>query len=278
MRFVCFVVAACSTTCGVHAGLVEMRIVERTGQLVADAADSQLDFAVQVRVNSSAYVLSGAGFGLRLFGEAQTRGQFSFGRISRIDDHTYTPEIGGFAPGFESGVAAQYRFLVDLNSGFNGLINASGGSWTQTPDQDIGLVGARSGGARFLQTPRMDTDGDEQPDTAAPGATTAIIPENIRRDYFATENWIDVYRFRYRVIDLTPRALDLRVADIPTSLDISVASGEIRFVNGLWGQTVQTVPHSEVSIVNWQGTVVPAPAATGMLLFCAAFGRRRPRR
>lgn len=277
MRAACCVFAICGIASAATAALVEVRIVERTGQVVADAADPQLDFAVQVRVNSSTRALSNPVFGLRLFGEAQSRGQFSFGRISRLDDRMYTSEVGGPGPGFESGLAAQYRYNVDINSAFNGLINANGGPWTQGPDQDIGLVFGRSLGARLVQTPGLDADGDEVPDTAAPGATTAVVPGEILSAYFAQQNWIDVYRFRYRVIDLSPRVLDLRVLDDPSIFAMAVFNGEIVLGNGVWGQFVESVPRSEIAVTNWTGTVIPAPSVGGMILMCAVVGARRRR-
>lgn len=277
MRFACCVVAVCGVTCGAGAALVDVRIVERTGQMVADAADPQLDFAVQVRVNSSTRALASPTFPIRLFGESQSHGQLSFGRISRRDDRTYTPEVGGPAPAFESGLAAQYRWQADLNSAFNGLINASGGSWTQTPDQDIGLIGGRSIGERLLGTPGLDTDGDGHPDTAAPGATRVNMPEDIQRDYFAKQNWIDVYRFRYRVTDLTPRSLDVRIFEDPLVLTFDLFNGEIFFANGVWTMRFETIQRSEISIVNWTGMVVPAPSGAAMILLGMASGVRRRR-
>lgn len=259
------------------AALVELRIVERTGQAVASPGDDTLDFAVQARVNSSTLALGGYGFDIRFFGEAESWGQLSRGRITSLSDFTYTNEVGGPAPGFHSGLPGHMRYLAGLNSAFNGLINTSGANFTNTPDQEIGLVNGLSWQSSFLSIPGVDSDGDGRPDFVAEGQDTGRVPTSILSEFFAQEQWIDIYRFRYRVSSFTNRLLDIGLVS-STRVGAEIFDGVVTNSPTVgWGYRTQSSP--DLVVHPWSGTVVPSVPTAGMLLGGLMLSvRRRVRR
>jgi hypothetical protein len=256
---------------------VEFRIVERTGQAVASPADNVLDFAVQARFNGGP-ALGGFYFDLRMPGELEARGTLQRGAVSNADG-TYDPSIGVGNTIGRAGLPRQYAYFATVNPNFNGLINVSAGTFTNTPDQEIGLVTAFVEGQPLLGTPGIDTDSDGNPDTwsgngsgmTPPSLATASLNPTVGADYFAQGQFIDVYRFRYTLVDFAPRTLQVRLGAV-------VAQQFTQFVysGGQWGAQNTTTASTAVITSGIDIGVVPAPAASilggiGLL----AFVRRR---
>lgn len=254
------------------AALVDLRIVERTGQAVATPSDNTLDFAVQVRVNSPTLAIGANGFDIRFFGEAESWGQLSRGRITSTADFTYTSEIGGPAANFHSGLPGHMRYFANINSGFNGSINVTGGPFTNTPDQEIGIVGGIARQDTLLSIPGVDADGDSIPDVVGAGETRGQLPSAILNEYFAQENWIDIYRFRYRVTSFADRVLDVRIP-VNNSFAVNLFTGEVYQTNGVWVYSL--ISTSDISIQNWTGAVVPATPTAALLVCGGALALRR---
>ena len=136
---------------GAFGQTVQFRLVERTGQTQASPADNVLDLAVQAKVTGAN--LGAFGFDMRIAGEAEGRGALDRGSINNPDG-TYDTSFGVTSTVGRGGIARQYSYLATVNSSFNGLINTSGGTFTNGPDQEIGLV------AGFVQsTPLVSTPG-----------------------------------------------------------------------------------------------------------------------
>ncbi len=283
MRASVMCVAAVGVVCvsGAAQGQVraEFRIVERTGQSAADSSDNVLNFAVQARITSPGNTL-GLGeyaFAMVINGEGESRGVLSRDRITALNDGTYYSGIAGPGAGFASGVAQQFGYTAAINSQFNGLINQSAGVWTQTSSQDIGLVVGSAYGSSLLQAPGVDTDGDGTPDTAI--GANAVIPQSIMGPYFAAGQFIDIYRFRYTVTDLSARTLNFQLRSSDTTpLPQAWTFVSANLQQGLWG--VSPTTQVAVSAADFQGisiAVTPAPGAAGLLgLACVAgMGRRR---
>ena len=161
---------------------------------------------------------------------------------------------------------SQFGYLVGVSNIFNGLINASGGGWTQTPSQDIGLVSGLSAGMYLLSTPGVDKDSDGVPDGAS-GAAAKLLPQTMS-DYFGADgNWIDLYRFRYIVTNFSARTLDLHL--ITTSSDpdpVAYTFSSLQSTAGSWGiaSTLVGVPPEDVQGVRIQ--VIPSPGASALAL------------
>ncbi|HMN42796.1 MAG TPA: GC-type dockerin domain-anchored protein [Phycisphaerales bacterium] len=237
-----------SNPCPVPAAGVHLRIVERAGRsLVTGPGDNQLDLAVQARVVNAAPAVGVAGFafGVRIVGEPESAGTLARAVISSAD-HTYSSSFAvGNTVGL-AGLASHYAYLAGVNATFNGLINTSGGTFTNGPDQEIGLITGQSAGAAFLNTPGIDADADANPDTwpgSGSGApplsnTRALLDPSIGAAYFgAAGRWVDVYRFRYTLSSFAPRSLVFRLGPATTSTFSQAA-----FNNGQWAPwTSQTI-------------------------------------
>jgi hypothetical protein len=205
-------IAACVGGAGsASAQTVEYRIVERTGRtMVTGTADAQLNFAVQARVRNAGPItgLGQFGFDIRLMGEPETSGTFAREIISN-GDYTYATTIGVSSVVGRGGLASQFTMLAHLSTNFNGLFNVSGGSFTNSPDNEIGVIG---GGVEIGETAGVDQDGDGWPDGLDPNALYFSFDPATASTYFgASGNWSDIYRFRYTVTDFTPRTIVLRV-------------------------------------------------------------------
>ncbi|HMN40714.1 MAG TPA: hypothetical protein PKE29_07685 [Phycisphaerales bacterium] len=281
-----FLALAAGTSVGV-AGVcraqskVEFRIVERTGQGVVSPSDAVLNLAVQGRVldSTSKVGIGGFTFAIILNGESPAFGTLARDPISNPDG-TYFSGITGQPSGSTNGVARQYAYLVGINAAFNGLINASGGGWTQTPSQDIGLIAGFSAQSRLLGTPGVDEDYDGTPD-AAVGAE-AILPAQIMQSYFGAGGvWIDLYRFRYTVNNFGARELDLHL--VSTSSDPNPSAftfTRLEFTNNTWGMVSTSTSVLPGDITGLKLDVVPGPGSgvgVGVLLLGAAGIQRRRR-
>jgi hypothetical protein len=221
MKSALVVAAALAVCAGItHAQTVELRLVERKGRAtVTGSSDAQLDFAVQARsLGPPNLGVAGVSFNIRFVGEAEANGVLLRGQIN-YPDHTYTSAIGVSNTIGEGGLASQYAYLAGINGAFNGSINVSSGTFTNTPDQEIGLVSGSTLASNFLSVPGMDLNADGNPDTWGSGVgatppqyTIAPMPPAIMQEYFGSgAHWIDVYRFRYTVTNFAPRTLDVRI-------------------------------------------------------------------
>jgi hypothetical protein len=269
-------VVVCAPT--VLSQTVEFRIVERTGQTQASSADNVLDLAVQARFNGT-NSLGGFYFDLRLPGELESRGTLQRGAVSNADG-TYDPTFGVGSTIGRAGLPRQYAYFATVNPNFNGLINQSAGTFTNTADQEIGLITAFAQGPSLLGTPGVDADSDGNPDswsgngsgTPPPNLATAPLPAAISSAYFAHNQFIDVYRFRYTLSDFTARTLQLRVNNI-----VGQQFTQFVFSSGQWGAQNSTTATTAIVSSGLDITVVPAPAALVLLTGAGLAGARRRR-
>lgn len=220
---------------------VEFRIVERTGRTaVTGLADAELNLAVQARVLGTTlpYALGAFSFDVHIVGEPESNGTLARGLISN-PDHTYTTVIGTSASIGRGGVASQFSYLAGVNPSFNGVINLSSGTFINGPDQEIGLITGSAFAQSLLNTPGLDADSDNNPDTwtgngsgATPASgTTAPLDPAIGPVYFGSgATWIDVYRFRYTVTNFPARTLVFRLESKAAAI-----RPDLKFSNGVWG-------------------------------------------
>ncbi len=238
-----FAAAALAVCAGVvHAQTVELRIIERKAQsVVTGPADAQLDFAVQARcIGAPNLAMAAFSFNVVIVGEPESRGVLERGYITNVD-HTPTSAIGVSNTVGQGGLAFQYSYFASLNAAFNGTLNASSGTFTNGPDQEIGLILGQTAGAAFLGTPGLDLDADGNLDTwgngtgaIPPGRTQSPMPLAVMQQYFgAGGNWVDVYRFRYTTSVFTPRTLDVRLqAPSVETFTMGIST------DGVWGPSV----------------------------------------
>lgn len=254
---------------------VELRTIERTGQTVADANDNVLDFAVQARVtNDATLMFGGVNLRVQMPGEAQGRGTLARGIISNSDG-TYSNALGVSAPGTVSGLAAQYRYLFSLNSGFNGGINSSVGPELQDPAiQDIVGIAPYSAGDALTGVPGLFTF---DPDTGdAIGPSGGVVPAAIGDQYFgARGNWVDIYRFRYTVTDLTQRTVQVN----PWAGTTISTFSQLALADSVWGAQITANQRTadNLALFGMSFDVVPAPASAGVLALLAMGASRRRR-
>lgn len=269
------IVVVCASSS--FAQTVEYRVVERTGQTVANALDNVLDFAVQARVNGSGS-LGAFYFDMRILGEAESRGTLQRGGISNIDG-TYDPAISTGSVVGRHGAARQYSYFGTVNQNFNGVINSSSGTFTNTPDQEIGLITGVVQGSPMLQTPGLDTNGDGHPDTwsgngsgtTPTNGTTASLNPAAATAYFANNQFVDLYRFRYTLTDLSARTLQIRPLNA-----IAEQFTQFVFVSGQWGAQNTLTASAALQVTGIDISVVPAPGAAFLLgVGALATSRRR---
>lgn len=257
----------CSPASLLAQATVDLRIVPRFGQTpIVAGYEASLDLAVQARVSSfgDSFGLSSFAFNLRVVGEAENAGLLQRASISNFDG-TYDPGISMISSVGRGGLARQYTYLAMLNSAFNGRVNASMGTFTNGPDQEIGLITGASAGERFLGTPGIDDDGDGVPDALSPSAS-------VMRTYFGADEWIDIYRFRYLISRFTGRGFSMRLEDVS---GVQVFT-EVRDAQGLWGPS--NIPVSTVSTQGFDLYTIPVPGAGVMVaVACCVLARRRRR-
>lgn len=277
MRALLLWVVGVAGTCAIAAPALgvaglEFRVVERTGQTLVDGADNVLDYAIQVRVTGATNLYyGGGGLTAQMPGEAESAGALARGSISN-SDATYFPGVGVGVPGTVSGIAAPYRYLVNLNTSFNGVINANNGPVSHNPAyQDIISISPFPGGSALLATPGLFGTDENTGDLIPPPG--GVPPAAIGNAYFGGNgNFIDLYRFRYTVSDLTtPRTIPVTVA-----LNEQRLFSQLSLVDNVWGAMLgDALSPSALSITPASFTVVPAP---GCAFVCGALGLAATRR
>jgi len=272
---------------------VEFRIVERQSQVtipnppVAGQAlnDNQLNYAVQGRVTGAT---GNAGIGNFSFdivasGEPDASGSLFFLATS-MSNGTYDPNTtqSTSSSNGPTGMAAQYRYLVGINPNFGGLVNTSGGTFTNTAaNQEIGLVTGSNTGAALLQQTDFTgggpfgTDPDGNPDTYSGSGTTAPLDQTYANTYLgANGNFVDLFRFKYLVTNTTTtRNIVFTLANATAQLTTG-----FQLSSGIWGPvtgtpgSVTVTPASAVHVVG-----VPAPASVALLGLGGLVATRRRR-
>ncbi len=266
--------AAAAGTALAQGGTVEFRLVELTGQTqvgptFSGATDAVLNFGVQARVTG----VAGRGIGdwafnIRIAGEAEGGGTLARLRINNGDGTLFTgaPSTSTTGGGV-LGVATAHRYLVGLNGNFNGLINTSAGTFTNGPDQEIGLVGGTARGAGLNGTGLIAFD----PDTGA--ASIASDPDyttGLENFFGANGVWTDLYRFRFTVSNLAARTLSFRIESATAATFSNLVLAGADFAGNTTGGTAQT------STFGLDIPVVPAPASVALVgLGGLALARRR---
>jgi MYXO-CTERM domain-containing protein len=262
---------------------VEFRLVERRGQTAWNSGqptsvplnDNILNLAVQARVVNGGQDEALGNFGFDITtNEAQTDGTLNYARISNLDG-TYNTGATQYASTLgsvvgQSGLATGYAYLAGINPNFNGLINASGGSFTDNPAiHEIGLVtGSPTGNSLLLIT---DTMGAGAPDTYPGTGSTAPLDHALADQYFAADgNWIDVYHFNYTILSNAIRQIhfNLNNAQAQTFNGLALA-------NGVWGPNSPT--NATTTSAGVDISVTPAPGAAALLGLGGLVAARRRR-
>ncbi len=245
---------------------VDFRIVPRLGDAaLVSGYEAVLDLAVQARVTSagSTFGLSSFAFNVRIVGEAESNGLLQRGSISNFDG-TYDQGISVINTVGRGGLARQYTYLAMLNSAFNGRVNASAGTFTNGPDQEIGLIAGAAAGERLLATPGIDDDGDGVPDSMIPHST-------VMRTYFGAGEFTDIYRFRYLIRNFTGRNFSIRIEDVSA---VQVFA-ELSNAQGVMGPL--NIPVGTVAVTGFDMFTIPAPGVGGMALVVMGLCARRQR-
>ncbi|HVU65052.1 MAG TPA: hypothetical protein VHC70_13810 [Phycisphaerales bacterium] len=264
------VCAACALTgaAGVSFGSnIELRLAEQSGQVIASPSDAVLDFAIQGRVTGGGGLASWYFDSVQLVNDLESQAVLSRLRISNPDGTYYTGIPTILSTIGQGGVAAQYAFLPNLSSGFNGLINMSGGPFTNGPDNEIGTPSGFAGGQFLLNTPGVDTDGDGRPDSVPAPATSGALSTSIMQEYFGQDQFVDLYRFGVAFTDLTPRFVTIRLNG---ALARSFTEVNLSADTALWGVTQQPVGSDTVGTTEFVVEVVPAPGVGTLTALSAA--------
>ena len=273
--FVCSLMLAGAGTALGQSRFVEFRIVERQGQTTISVppgtdptTDNTLQYAVQGRVVGGVPTdfLGNFSFDIVANGERDSFGTMAKIRISNVDGTYVTDPVASFAANAtvgRGGLAAVYGYLAAISPNFNGLINTSGGSFSNTPgNQEIGLVTGSPTGASLQLLCSIGV------------CSFPVLDPMLAATYLgAGGNFVDLYHFRYVVSDLTTARGDIvfsltnAIAEIGTSLVL---------INGVWSPV-----QSSASVAFLGGNsvhIVPGPgAAAGMCLSALIALRRRSR-
>lgn len=257
---------------------VQFRIVERTGQASVSQSDNVVDLAVQAR--STGHALNSFGFHVRISGEPEAYGTLARGAISNLDG-TYTSSVGVTSSVGRGGLAAQYTFLAQINPRFNGVINEDVNVFANGPDQEILLVTGTVGGSSLLRTPGMDNDADGFPDAwsgngggvTPPYWTFAPLDSAISGPYFARNEFIDLYHFRYTVTNLTSRTLHFTLENLTTT-----TFDQLIYNLGTWGplggnRAITGIEPLDIGV----NSPIPEPAVVFVVLFAFPANLRRRR-
>jgi MYXO-CTERM domain-containing protein len=241
------------------------------------------NYAVQARVTGGAngIALGGFSFDIVIPGEADANGTIAKLRISNSDSSYFTgaPAVNG-AVG-SGGMAKQYTYLAGINGQFNGLVNASGGTFTnQAGQQEIGLITASATGSALLGVPGVDPQGESNVGTwsgygagaTPPSGSTASLDPTIGPVYFAQGQFIDLYRFRYTTTNFANRTLNLTVANAAAQVFTNFV-----FNNGSWGPQATTLASTAITVTPLQVPVTPAPASAALLGLGGLVAARRRR-
>ncbi len=267
-----------------HAQSIEFRIIERQGQagfipsipLGIPTADNVLNFAVQARVAGGA-ATQGIGefhFDIVASGEPDSNGTLTRMLVSNVDG-TYavnTAQSSNNVIG-RGGLAAQYTYLASSNPDFNGLINTSGGTFTNNPaSHEVGMIGGRVAGAALLLRSDLNLDGN--PDTYPGTGTFAAIDPTYGQDYLgAGGNFVDVFRFKYTLNNLvSTRGFVFNLSN----LSAQIATG-FELVNGTWQPVLAPSPFSATSSPSYF-LGFPSPGAGSTLAIAGLLAARRRRR
>lgn len=262
-----------STLC--RAQSVEFRIVERTGKsLVETNTDPTTNFAVQARVvgGNASQFLGNFAFDVVGLGEADANGTLTRLIISNANG-TYAPnptQAVANSVGI-GGMASIYTYLAGIAPNFNGLINASGGPFVNTPgNQEIGAITGSPTGGSLLRL--ADTTGSGNPDTYSGSGSTAPIDPVLAQTYLgANGNFVDLYRFKYTLSNFAPRQITFSLTNVRAQVGDS-----LQLTNGNWGAVQSNAAVTSSSIIV---SVIPAPASAACvgLAGVLAFRRRRSR-
>lgn len=236
--------AVVAGVCGAAAGIgraqsVEFRIVEREGQSgVASpfgamaTSDNVLNFAVQARVvgGSATEFLAEFAFDIVGTGEPDSSGTLAKLLVSNADG-TYAANPGQTTSTIvgRGGLSAIYAALAMQNATFNGVVNTSSGTFTNTAGaQEIGLISGSASGAPLLLLTDLNQDGN--PDTYPGSGTIAPMSPSVASAYLgAGGNFVDVYRFKYTTSVATARTITFHLSGI----GVRTAS-DLVLLNGTW--------------------------------------------
>jgi len=259
---------------------VQFEIYERTGQSVANTADALLEIGIRAKVTGGA-MLGGFNFNV-LTDDSESNGTFARAKTMIGNNpaanppgnyySTATPWTAGNTLGVH-GLAGQYTYLSGINSFFNGLINASQGTFTNNPAaNEVGLIAGAATGGALLQTPGVDVDGDGNPDTApsdtghggsgtpGPAELAPVTDPSIRTQYFADNTFIDIYRLRYTVTNFTIRDIHISLGDLGAQF-----FNQLLYNNGAWGAENFTALPNQISGNSLTIHVTPTPASVALM-------------
>jgi hypothetical protein len=267
-----------------NAQSVEFRIRERQNQTqwnlgqptAAPLNDGILNYTVQGRVvgGSAGSFLGNFSFDVVASGEADANGLVQKAAISNADGsyNTSASQYNANATVGRGGLSAVYSYLAGISPNFNGLINLSGGTFTNTAgSQEIGLVtGSPSGSALLLLA---DTGGTGNPDTYSGSGTTAPVDGTLANSFLgANGNWVSLYNFNYTVSNTTTdRFITFSLANVAAQIGTG-----LQLSNGVWGpvqaNATATSGTNAVNII-----AIPAPASAALLGLGGLVATRRRR-
>ena len=262
---------------------VEFRIVERQGQVsipfmvgATPTTDNVLNYSVQARVvgGTATQFLGTFQFDIVASGEPDSLGTLSKLLTSNADG-TYaanTAQANNSTIG-RGGLSAIYTYLAGIGANFNGLINTSAGSFTNTPgNQEIGLVTGFPAGNSLLLLTDLNLDGN--PDTYPGTGTTAPVDPSIASEFLgASGNFVDVYRFKYTVSNTTTiRFITFGLANASAQIGTS-----LQFTNGVWGPVQANAPFVATTANPILTGIFPSPGAAGVFACAGLLWTRRRR-
>lgn len=269
-----------------QAATVEFRLVERQGRssFTPDIVgfSNQLNFSVEARVVGGAVGESLGNFSFNLtsnegdFNTNPTGTLFSQAAISTIAGQYDPTNYNDQASVGRGGLAHQYSYLAGINPNFNGLIDSSGGAWTEsTTLADIGLVtGAPIGG------PMLDlfsTNGNRPATQPSSLATTATMDVALAHQYLGATNvgggdgdWIAIYNFNATLQSNATRAMVVTLGGVQAQTFTSWAKA-----NGVWGPASPVNAQATGGAITIQ--ILPAPGAAALLGLGGLVATRRRR-
>ena len=276
----------------VHAQSVEFRLIERRGQSTWTPGgvqslplnDNLIDVAVQARVVGGAANRGIGNFNFNIVtdnGEAESRGTLARVKISNAGTGTYDTSATQYNTNAilgQGGLPATYTYLAGINGAFNGVLNGSSGTYTNNPgEQDIGLVtGAPIGGSlltTFGAAGGTDAGGNPVPDSWVAGTTATLDPALANVYLGANSNFIDLYRFRYTIINGT---IDRTIHFILTGATAQTF-GSLASSNNVWGPAGITDATVSVGTGLNIHVIIPAPASAALLGLGGLMATRRRR-
>jgi MYXO-CTERM domain-containing protein len=270
MNRICVSALALAALAGAANAQVTFQVFERSGQTVASSADALLEIGVRAIVNGGP-ALGGFNFNL-VTNDAESNGTFAYGRITHFGDYIsnsspWPQDARQGASGYWGGIPSTYSYLAGINGQFQGLINLSGGTFTNGPTNEIGLIAGAATGGALLGVPGVDDNGNNVPDTAPGNATgtstngdTAILPASLMGPYFGQGQYIDVYHSLYTVSNFSARTIHFDLGDVGAQI-----FSQLLYNNGAWGAENSTVDFSQVTVQGLDIQVTPTPASVALL-------------